>query len=287
VPRRRVRCRPPSETSGWTNWTVPSRERHIDITSLPSDGVLASPVIVHALPNHVHQARGTCRAQNTSGHTGNAGPRSAGPRVPAGQARRVEGDHLPATLHTRQLLRAQPRRRARPDHLRRPDRGRHRSVRPIFREVGDRRREDVAMRNVEQGRAAHTRDCRLDVTNGCWSCVFPPTARGRLHPVPSPDSNDRWASPPGGPETASPPPDAATGGIRWGQLTHFRLFEHKRGWQALEAKLGANRRSLQATPGHSQLTSVQLDSSLSDTRRHTAMLRRCLLNSGSRARTLP
>ena len=54
----------------------------------------------------------------------------------------------------------------------------------------------------------------------------------------------------------------------------------------LGAKLGANGRSLHATPGHDQLASVQLDSSLSDTRRHPAMVRRCLLSSGSRVRIL-
>ena len=55
----------------------------------------------------------------------------------------------------------------------------------------------------------------------------------------------------------------------------------------LGARLGANDRSLQATPGHNQLASVQLDGSLSDTRRHTASLRPCLISSGSRVRILP
>jgi hypothetical protein len=50
--------------------------------------------------------------------------------------------------------------------------------------------------------------------------------------------------------------------------------------------VGANGISLQATPGHHQLTFVQLDDSSSDTGRHTAMLRRCLLSSGSRVRIL-
>ena len=68
---------------------------------------------------------------------------------------------------------------------------------------------------------------------------------------------------------------------------HFRSFEHERSREDLGAKLGANGRSLQATPGHNQLTSVQLDGSVSYTRQHTAMLRRCLLSSGSRVRILP
>jgi hypothetical protein len=71
------------------------------------------------------------------------------------------------------------------------------------------------------------------------------------------------------------------------QPTRIRSFEHKRGRKDLGAKLGANDRSLQATSGHNQITSVQLDDSLSDTRRHTATLRRCLLSSGSRVRILP
>jgi hypothetical protein len=45
--------------------------------------------------------------------------------------------------------------------------------------------------------------------------------------------------------------------------------------------VGASGRSLQATTGHNHLPSVQLDGSLSDTGRRTAMLRRCLLGSGS------
>jgi hypothetical protein len=71
------------------------------------------------------------------------------------------------------------------------------------------------------------------------------------------------------------------------QPTRIRSFEHKRGRKDLGAKLGANDRNLQATSGHNQITSVQLDDSLSDTRRHTATLRRCLLSSGSRVRILP
>jgi hypothetical protein len=43
---------------------------------------------------------------------------------------------------------------------------------------------------------------------------------------------------------------------------------------------------LQATPGHNQLASVQLDGLLSDTRRHAAMVRRCLLSSWSFVRIL-
>src|ERR1700722_13002112 len=80
------------------------------------------------------------------------------------------------------------------------------------------------------------------------------------------------------------PPTSASGAA---QPMHFRSFEHERSREYLGAKLGANDRRLQATPGHDQLTSVQLDGSLGYTRRHTAMLRRCLLSSGSRVRILP
>jgi hypothetical protein len=68
---------------------------------------------------------------------------------------------------------------------------------------------------------------------------------------------------------------------------HFRSFEHRRSRQDLGAKLGANDRRRQATPGHNQLTSAQLEGSLGDTGRHAAMVRRCLLSSGSRVRIPP
>jgi hypothetical protein len=67
----------------------------------------------------------------------------------------------------------------------------------------------------------------------------------------------------------------------------FQSFEHQRSSQILGAKLGADSDRFQATPGHNHLSSVQLDGSVSHTRRHTAMLRRCLLSSGSRVRVLP
>jgi hypothetical protein len=51
--------------------------------------------------------------------------------------------------------------------------------------------------------------------------------------------------------------------------------------------MGANDRSLQATPGHNHPASVHLDGSLSDTGRRAATSRRCLLSSGSRVRILP
>jgi hypothetical protein len=67
---------------------------------------------------------------------------------------------------------------------------------------------------------------------------------------------------------------------------HFRLFEQEWSREEQVAKLGANGHSLQATPGHNQLASVQLDSSLGDTRRPAATLERCLLSRGSRVRIL-
>jgi hypothetical protein len=52
------------------------------------------------------------------------------------------------------------------------------------------------------------------------------------------------------------------------QLILFPSFEHERSRKDLGAKLGANGHSHQATPGHNQLASAQLDGLLSDTRRH-------------------
>jgi hypothetical protein len=79
----------------------------------------------------------------------------------------------------------------------------------------------------------------------------------------------------------------ASPGLACGAADAFPLFRTRAGRQDLGAKLGANDRNLRATAGHNQLTSEQLDGSLNDTARHTAMLRRCLLSSGSRVRVLP
>jgi hypothetical protein len=51
--------------------------------------------------------------------------------------------------------------------------------------------------------------------------------------------------------------------------------------------LPGNNHSFQATLGHSQLASVRLDGSVTDTRRRAATVRRCPLSSGSRVRILP
>lgn len=51
----------------------------------------------------------------------------------------------------------------------------------------------------------------------------------------------------------------------------FRTFERQRGQQNLGAQLGANSYRCQATPGHSQPSSVQLDGSVSDAKQHDAM----------------
>jgi lysophospholipase L1-like esterase len=67
----------------------------------------------------------------------------------------------------------------------------------------------------------------------------------------------------------------------------FRSFEQQRSEQVLGDKLGANSPSFQATPGHRQRPLIQLISSLGDTRRHTAMVRRCLLSLIAAAVALP
>src|SRR3984893_2828837 len=55
----------------------------------------------------------------------------------------------------------------------------------------------------------------------------------------------------------------------------------------LGAKLGANEHSPQATSGHSQPPPVQVNGLLGDARQYAAMVRWCLLSSGSRVRILP
>ena len=50
---------------------------------------------------------------------------------------------------------------------------------------------------------------------------------------------------------------------------------------------GANRDSIRATQSHSQPSSTQLNALPGDTRRRAAIVRRCLLSSGSRVRILP
>ena len=53
------------------------------------------------------------------------------------------------------------------------------------------------------------------------------------------------------------------------------------------AKRGAIRGRRRATQGDAPGRSIQLDAAQSDTRRHPATVRRCLLSSGSRVRMLP
>ena len=62
----------------------------------------------------------------------------------------------------------------------------------------------------------------------------------------------------------------------------FSLIEQQRFHRDLGAKVEANGPRLQATPGHRPRPFMQLIGLLSDTRQRAAMLRRCLLNSGSR-----
>jgi hypothetical protein len=70
-------------------------------------------------------------------------------------------------------------------------------------------------------------------------------------------------------------------------LTAFSPFERWRGQQILGARLGANGRSIQATPSYRKPSSMQFNALSSDIRRHPAMAQRCLLSSGSRVRILP
>ena len=82
-------------------------------------------------------------------------------------------------------------------------------------------------------------------------------------------------------------PGCAGTAATWAGSGCFFAHSNTSGVEDLGARLGANDRSLQATPGNNQLALVQLDGSSSDIRRRTAMLRRCLLSSGSRVRILP
>ena len=120
----------------------------------------------------------------------------------------------------------------------------------------------------------------------------------RLSPTRPSEASGRWSKGARGLEgelrlTAGPRPAAGTG------RRHSRPMARATGIDSdfthssaenqadLGAKLGANSRSLQATPGHHQLLSTQLNDLTSDIGRHAATVRRCLLSSGSRVRILP
>jgi hypothetical protein len=66
----------------------------------------------------------------------------------------------------------------------------------------------------------------------------------------------------------------------------FRPFEHLPSPRGLGANLGANSHHVQAASGHDQPQSPQLNGSSSHTRRHAAIVRRCLLSSWSFVRIL-